>query len=428
MPIQTLRSLMANAGIDTERVFAKQFAFSTTTSSEEINNWYLRNGYRRLAGIDLDGTDHAFMLAAFFGGVKIISEDVARVPLPVLRRSPKNRDDVEEATDHPAYDLLKYEPNPYMTPMEFREAVTASAILGNAYVWIERKGRTPVALWPLEPSKVEVQENRFGAPEYIYTDGLTKKVYEYRDILHLKGFTRNGKMGERLLRYAQRALRIATAQEVYADDFFGNDRTPGIVLSTPEHLGPDVVLKIKEAFERNVARHGVAVLHSGLKPERWGQTNTDAQLTEQRLFELANVARFLRMPPGMLGDMSRMTFSNFEQVMLQYLSQTIAPWFERWEQAIWRSLLRDKSLLVKHTEHALLRADFKSQTDGFARLLEKGVYSINEVRALLNMNPIEGGDTHHIQLNMQAVQSAATLLDGIDTEPSQKLALVRKKG
>jgi phage portal protein BeeE len=123
-----------------------------------------------------------------------------------------------------------------------------------------------------------------------------------------------------------------------------------------------------------------------------------------------------------------MTYGNYEQVIIQYYSETISPWLTRWEQEIWRTCIRDTNVFVRHTEHALLRADFKTQTEGYSRLLEKGVYSINEVRALMNQNPIEGGDEHHIQLNMQSVSQMADAASGTTDQPVVDEAMPKSFG
>lgn len=400
-----------------QKLLQKQgWTFSTTVQSEE---WYQRNGYYRLSE-NLNGVDSAFTLGAFFGGVKIIAEDEARLPLKLLRRLGPS--DTEEATTNSVYDRFVYEPNPEQTPQQFRECMTVHAILGDAYARIERLGKDIVALWPMSPADVSVQY-RNGQKYFQWTNPRTRKQIDLdlADVLHLKGFTMNGDEGVPLLKFARRALRLAISQEEYADEFFKNDHTPGVVLETPEAIGPDSVKAVKKAWKENVKSHDVAILQGGMKATRWSQTNTDAQLTEQRLQELSNVARFLRMPPPKLGDMSRMTFSNAEQINIWYFNETLAPYLTRWEQCIWQACLRPaKDLFMRHTVRALQLADFKTQSEGFARGLEKGVYSINEVRDWLNLNRIEGGDEHHIQLNMQAVQDAANQTAEAQAEPAQQ--------
>lgn len=394
-------------------------AFASTISSDE---WYQRNGYYSLAD-RLGGIENsAFTLGVLFGGTKIISEDVARLPLKPYIYSDEAGTSVKEDVNSPLYERLMYLPNPEMSPMVFREAMTAQAILGNAYAKIVRTGKKRPqdvsAFWPLKAKYMTPKRNhsRFRYWTYDPPDGPREDLAA-EDVLHLRGFSMDGETGCDLLKYAGRVLRLALNQEKYADEFFGNDHTPGVVLESPESIGKDAIAALKEAWRRSVRSNDVAVLQGGMKAQRWQATNTEAQLTEQRLGEVANVCRFLRLSPAKLGDMSKMTYGNYEQVIIQYYSETISPWLTRWEQEIWRTCIRDTRVYVRHTEHALLRADFKTQTEGFARLLEKGVYSINEVRALLNRNPIEGGDVHHIQLNMQSVQQAAEALTNEPVAP-----------
>lgn len=395
--------------------------FSTTTQNA---TWYKRNGYGDLADAYGAGVDEAFTLAACYGAIRIISEDLGRLPCKPYRETGNNR--FEEAKDHWSYDRLVISPNPEMTPMEFRETLTAQALLyGNGYARKVFQGSTDkvLALWPMDPTMVKVEAGS-GSPNKYSVRSTKSGVWvpvDSREIFHLRGFGLDGVTGLNVLSLARRAINLAIAQENYAANYFDSDRTPGVLLETTEALEPEQVEGIKAAWRAKVQSQDVGVLTGGLKANMVGRTNVDSQLVEQRLFELQNVCRYWRISPAKLGDLSRSTYSNQEQVAVEYNTETLGPWMVRWEQTIQRCLLNnDRSLVVRHTENALMRADFKTQTDGFARLLEKGVYSINEVRAYLHMNPIDGGDEHFIQLNMQDVANAgaaaAAVTGGLDAQ------------
>lgn len=381
-------------------------AFRTDSQSGE---WLQRNGYRLLAReYGSFSEQRALASTAIYGGTKIIAEDVGSLPLKIYERKDKSS---FEALDHPLYELLHDQPNPETTAMEFREALTANAILcGDGYARIIRDGKRPTALWQLMPYNVRTDRNALGATFYRVSENGTEKQYPAEDIMHLRGFSRDGKHGESILEIARSTIGLTLDQNEYAAKFFKNDHTPGIALETADKLGPEGVANAKAAWKKVVESHDVAVLQEGMKVNVIGQTNVESQLIEQRTFQILEVCRILRLPPHKLMELSRATFSNIEQQNIQYYTETLRPWLVRWEQTIRRCLIPAEErgkIFAEHSIEGLLRGDFKAQSEGFARLLEKGVLSINQVREYLNLNPVEGGDEHFIQLNMQTIAQAA---------------------
>jgi HK97 family phage portal protein len=383
--------------------------------------WYQRNGYRRLAQLHGEFSETAALqLSAVVACVKTLGEDVGSLPLHVFSRS-SDGESREKDRRHPLYRLLHDAPNPETTAIEFREALTANAALcGNGYARIERSsdGRI-IALWQMQPGAVTMDRDKRRQRVYVWKDGNEpEETLSWDRVLHIKGFGIDGIGGLSFMRLARRTLALAREQEDYAADFFNNDKTPGVVLKyAASPKSPEDIPNIRNAWIESIQRHGVAVAHSGVDVEKLGSTNTDAQLNEQRIFELLQVCRYFRMPPHKIAELSRATFSNIEQQQIDYYTGTLRPWLVRWEQAIARcclSVSERASTYVEHDISGLLRGDFKTQTEGFARLLEKGVLSVNEVRRLLNLNPVEGGSERFIQLNMQSLVNAA---NGAEVQP-----------
>jgi HK97 family phage portal protein len=154
------------------------------------------------------------------------------------------------------------------------------------------------------------------------------------------------------------------------------------------------------------------VLQEGTTVKRIAGSLEESQLLEQRRFQVLEICRLFRLPPHKLAELERATHTNIEEENISYLSQTLAPWLRRWRQSIWRTLLTPEErasgeLFAEHEVEAFLRGNFRAQAEAWARLLQAGVYSINEVRRWLNLNPVPGGDEHFIQLNMQAVTAVA---------------------
>jgi HK97 family phage portal protein len=443
MPIETLGSLLrANGHHD---ALEQKTVFSTVTADE----WYLSNGYYRIAeqrGISRGwnygsmNESQAMQLSAVFACVKILGEDVGSLPLHTMKRS-KDGKSQDKARDHSMYRLWHDAPNPETTAVEFRESMTSTAALcGDSFAKPERIGNRVIALWKVENHEVRVDKDKKKQRVYIYKDGNEPEETLYSDeIFHLRGFGVSGPRGASFLTHARRVLGLAKDQEEYAQAFFSNDRTPGIVLKDPAKRTPEEVKNIRNAYMESVKQHGVTVAHSGMEINAIGSTNTDAQLLEQRNFALLEVCRFFRMPPHKLADLSRANFTNIENENNGYYTNTLRPWLTRWEQAINLRCIPAMERGIYFVEHSIegfLRGDFKTQTEGFAKLLEKGVYSVNEVRSFIGLNPIEGGDQHLVQLNMTNLEDVASEVDEADDsntnqpppEASPKTGLRRVKG
>ena len=366
--------------------------------------------------------DSALECAAVYAAVKIIAEDIGSLPFMLFRR----RDGVTaRAQDHHLWRILHDAPNPDMSAGEFVEAMTAQALLGfDAVAIIERSsdGRV-IALWPVEPEVVSTHRDSLGRPEYHNRMGATTKVHRRESVFVLRGFTLTGDRSDAVLLRARQAIGLALASQEFAARFFEADATPGIILQRPlgaPPLGPEAVERIKEQFKQWHAglrhAHEPALLQEGMEIKRISPGLAESQLLEQRQFQVLEICRIFRLPPHKLAELTRATHTNIEQENIAYVSHTLAPWLRRWRQAVYRCLFtpeeRDAGeLYAEHQVEAFLRGDFRTQAEGWARLLQAGVYSINEVRRWLNLNPIPGGDAHFIQLNLQDVLLAAVSRD-----------------
>lgn len=353
----------------------------------------------------------AMSLTAVYACVKIISEDVGSLPAFINKRQ---GDGAVIAKSHPAYKLLHDAPNPDMTAVQFRETMTSHALLcGNAYAYKERsRGENDriVALWPLMPYEIRRDRDSRGRPVFINTG--QQKTYTNKDLLQIHGFGTTGVDGLNILQYAKNTIGLGLAQEDYASRFFSQDQTPNIVLRHPGALGPEGVQGVKAAWEQNHKGqknwHAPAVLQEGMDISQLTPNHRESQLTEQRAFQLLEICRLFRVPPHKLGEMGRATYNNISAQNVNYYNETLRQWLVRWEQAVNHWVLDDSDeYYFEHEISGLLRGDFAMQTDGFRTLLASGVYSVNEVRALLNYNPIEGGDEHFIQLNQGTLQKVA---------------------
>ena len=393
----------------------------------DISEWYARNGYYRIgfpnfsshAGISIT-QDKALEATAVYAGVKLIAEDMGALPFHVYERT-KDRKIINRAYDHPLYSVLHDLVNPEVSAGEFVEALTAHALLtGNGYAGIERygDGRHRIALQPWQPQDVRSDKNRAGVTFYWHREG-TEKAYPASDVFNLRGFTLDCIKGDNVLSRARHAIGLCLAAEQYAGSYFASSSMVHLVLTRPPGvaaLGDEGMKNLKAGWKTWHAglknAWEPAVLQEGTTAQLLTPKHSETQLIEQRTFQVLEVCRLLRLPPYKLADLQRAIQSNIEQQSIEYIQMTLSPWVDRWRRTVHRCLLTfdeqiSQRLYAQHDVNALQRGDFQMQAEGFRKLLEKGVYSINEVRHWFDLNPITGGDEHFIQLNMSTVEDIA---------------------
>lgn len=364
----------------------------------------------------------AMQTTAVYACVRILSEAIAGLPLHVYRyRSDGGK---EKIPSHPLYYLLHNEPNPEMTSFVFRETLMGHLLIwGNAYAQILRNGRgQAVALYPLLPSKVEVSRSASGALVYTYyrdadESGINPKggyiTLRSDEILHIPGLGFDGLIGYSPIAMAKNAIGMSLATEEYGASFFANGANPGGVLEHPGVVkDPDRLRESWHAQFSGANAHKVAVLEEGLKFHQMSIPPEQAQFLETRKFQINEIARIFRVPPHMVGDLEKSSFSNIEQQSLEFVKYTLDPWVVRWEQALQQSLLmpsEKSSLFIKFNLDGLLRGDYQSRMTGYATGRQNGWLSANDIRELENMNRIsveEGGDLYLINGNMTKLADA----------------------
>ena len=349
--------------------------------------------------------DSAMRITAVLQAVRIPSESVASLPLKLYERG---SDSKHEAKDHPAYNVLYAAPNELMTSYEWREAnMIALGLRGNAYSSIERSQRGELGqLIYLNPDKtrpVLTSKRRL----YFECDELNSTL-PARQILHLKGLSSNGLYGLNPIEMAREALGLSLAAEKHGATTFKNGATPAGLLVTPDRAQEDQIKDLKKSWiEQNAGKnkHGIAVLHSGLKYQQISVSNADAQFLETRKFQIAEIARIFNVPVHLLHEMDRSTFNNIEHMSLAFIKFSLRPWLIRQEQRYNLSLLRPEERGKYYFEHslsALERADIKTRFEVYSKARQWGVYSANDVRKKENepLRDDEEGNSYHTPLNM----------------------------
>ena len=378
----------------------------------------------------------AMQMTAVYSCVRILSETLAGLPLHVYRYNDSGGK--EKHLKHPLYKLLHDEPNPEMTSFALRETLMSHLLLwGNAYAQIIRNARGEViALYPLMPNKMTVDRDSKGRLFYIYTRtsddaptlGNESQVYlTPSDVLHIPGLGFDGLVGYSPIAMAKNAVGLAIATEEYGAKFFANGATPGGVLEHPGTIKDPQ--KVKEswnaAYQGSVNAHRVAVLEEGMKYQPIGISPEQAQFLETRKFQINEIARIFRVPPHMLADLEKSSFSNIEQQSLEFVKYTLDPWVVRWEQSMCRALLMESekpTVFIKFNVDGLLRGDYVSRMEGYATGRQNGWMSANDIRELENLDriPVElGGDLYLINGAMTKLQDAGAFANKTRLEETE---------
>ncbi|RGG95508.1 phage portal protein [Clostridium sp. AF15-6B] len=381
------------------------FLFGRTTSGKPVNE------------------RTAMQTTAVYACVRILAEAVASLPLHVY----EYQDDGGKKLvhEHPLYYLLHDEPNPEMTSFVFRETLMSHLLIwGNAYAQIIRDGAGRVlGLYPLLPDKMEVQRDDWGNIYYVYSRNSDENPMfkEYgniklkaEDVLHIPGLGFDGLIGYSPIAMAKNAVGMTLACEEYGASFFANGANPGGVLEHPGVLkDPSKVRESWNSVYRGVNNaHKIAVLEEGMKYQQIGIPPEEAQFLETRKFQINEIARLYRIPPHMVGDLDKSSFSNIEQQSLEFVKYTLDPWVIRWEQSLQRSLLlpgEKGKYFIKLNVDGLLRGDYQSRMNGYAVGRQNGWFSANDIREMENMNPIpdeEGGNLYLVNGAMTKLADA----------------------
>ena len=361
----------------------------------------------------------AMQLSAVYACVRVISESIASLPLDLFRFSGSSGSEKDRL--HPLYSVLHNEPNAEMTSFTFRETLMSHQLLwGNAYAQIIRNARGQVTgLYPLLPDRMTVErDDETKAIYYVYrvskdNESLNLKAGEpvkltAEEVLHIPGLGFDGLIGYSPIAMMKNSLGAAIASEEYGSKFFENGATPAGVLEHPGVLkDPEKLRKSWQSAYGGSGNAGkTAILEEGLTYKTIGIAPKDAQMLEMRRFSVEEIARIFRVPPHMIGDLERATFSNIEHQSLEFVKYTLGPWMARWEQAMDRRLLNEiekKDHYIQFNAEGLLRGDLQSRNNAYAVARQNGWMSANDIRRKEGMDliPAElGGDRYLCNGNM----------------------------
>jgi HK97 family phage portal protein len=362
-------------------------------------------------------------LSATFACVQAISETVATLPLVTyLVDTDGSR---HEQPLHPVARLFGRQPNDQQTAPEFVEMQTAACLLkGNSYAEIVRDARgAPVALHPMNPDLVSVARlPGTRRVRYDYADPIMNRTRHLlpEEVFHLKDRSDDGIVGKSRLARAREAFATAAATERYAGRVYANSASLSGVFVHPQELGDQASARLRKELESLYTGAGnagrIAILEEGMSFSPTSISPEDAQMLDSRRFGVEQIARLFGVPPPIIGDLSRATFSNIEQLGKWFADRTIRPWLTRWERALERSLLSEESRRTHRLEFdmdLLLRGDLLGRMQAYRIGREIGVYSAADLRSFESLNPRTDPDaeTFLSPLNMASEQTGRPRVD-----------------
>jgi HK97 family phage portal protein len=383
---------------------------------EDSRNWDYESGgwassNRNPSGVKVDA-ETALRSTVVLACIRVLSTSVAGLPFHLYRRLPGGGKEI--AREHPLYRLLHTQPNSWQTSFEWREQMMLH-LLSHGLALDEKvyTGGAISEIVPLHPSRVKTEQLENNRLRYTYREASgSSTVYTQDAVMSVRGMSDDGVNGMSTIELARDAIGLARACEIHGATFFGNGARPGVILSTDHELSPEAAENTRNQWERAHRgpdrSHRAAVLQGGLKVNELGGNNQESQFLEARRFQVEEVCRLFGVPPHLVGDLTRSSFSNIEQQSLDFLTNGLMPYLRRIESSIARDLLEgDDEYFAEFDTRGVLRADAAGRGSYYNTLWNLGVLSVNEIRSLENLNPVESGDVRFVQLNMTTLDKAA---------------------
>jgi len=355
---------------------------------KDADGWVNLYGGPTAAGVSVTA-ESALSHPAVLGACRMLAEVTASLPLLTYERTKQGR---ERAVNHPVYKLLHEQPNPQQTPFTFKESLVLHLLLyGNCYVAVDwdTSGR-PAALWPVHPSRVQIETSGGGTVAYKVSSQSQTTTYAADELLHVPMLAIDGVVGRSPVQLAREAIGAALAAEEHAGAYFGNAARPSGVLKSPEALSAEAAARLKASWQAAYGRGkaGTAVLENGLEYEPIAANAQESQLIESRQFAMREIAAVLRIPAHLLDPTARGTYANVETQSLEFLTFSLQPFLTRLEEAFTLRLFTPaerQRYFVEFLTDGLLRADTRTRYAAYKTALDANWLTVDEVRDKENM-------------------------------------------
>ncbi|WP_322883120.1 phage portal protein [Sinorhizobium medicae] len=347
------------------------------------------------SGVNVSGQS-ALYVPAVLQAVRLISETIGSLPCKVYRETKEGK---EAAKEHTAYRIVHKRANEWTGAGELRTVLTADAIIhGNGFARVVRfeDGR-PFELHRLKPGTVTILEDKLtGAPVYRVAEDAGTTDYPHTEILHVPSF-----LGTSPIAFGKEAIGLAAILERHGAQFFGSGARASAIIKAGEKLadndaGANKLKNVRSDYGRwKNNPNEPLILPPGWDLDQPAMTSTDAQFLENRIEQINEIARIFGVPPHLLFQLDRATWSNAEQMGASFLQLCLRPWLDRWQDAYATVLLTEDEQDAAYFEFVvddLLRADAAARTANMTALVTNRIMTPNEVRAILNLPPLSGGD------------------------------------
>lgn len=371
--------------------------------------------YNRAASGVTVNEDSVSSISAVWCATRAISEDIGGLPWTICREMPNGEREVLPMS-RPLYRLLNVAPNPMMDAANFRALMISWALLwGDGFAEIERDvGGRPVALWPIHPQRAALWRDR-ETNELVWiisTDGNSDIIIPDRDMYHLMGPSPDGKRGWSVVTQAKHTFGLSLAAEQFGSEFFANGAHLSGVLKHPSVIGPEAKEQLRKSWAKmytgNGKRNRFAILEGGLEWERIGIPPDEAQFLETRKFQIEDIARWFRIPPHKLMDLTNATYNNVSNMDRAYVQDALIPWMIRLEQQADKKLTGQPTVTTKIDASHMLRGNPQERAAFYKEMSSMGVLTINEIRRMEGLNRIgPEGDERFIQKQYVTIKDVA---------------------
>ena len=356
----------------------------------------------------LVNSDTAIKHTTVFACNKVLSESISSMPIHLYQKKDKRRTKL----DNELSALISRQPNPIMNSTTWKELIVTDLNLnGNHYCQIVRNGYGVQGLYPLDPKKMKVKIRSNGKVVYEYASSKDNIVFNAEEVLHFKTLTLDGILGLSPIEYNALSLSLSMSTVEFGDKYYKNGANSNMVLQHPAELSDSAYDRLRSNFQKNFTgianSHKPLLLEDGLTIERTSISNNDSQFLETRTFNKSEIASIFRVPPHLINEMSKSTFSNIEHQSLEFVKYTLMPTLVKIEEELNNKLLGNSKIkdgfYFKHNVNSLLRGDVKSRYESYQVGIQSGFISRNEAREWEDLDPIDGLDEMIIPLNMANV-------------------------
>lgn len=395
-------------------------------SGDSITKW-LSSGNQTATGKRID-EEAAYKIATAYACVRIISTQMALLPCFVYKRMPKGGK--ERQYKHRLHRALHVRPNPLQSPVQFKMMMTAHACLrGNAYAVRSTDDFGRPTLWPLHPDLVTPQWRNDAQSdiEYKVRDKRGKEEILYRDeIFHLRWLSSDMLKARAPIEDLKEPLGVAMAAEEFIARFFSNGARPSGLLKLKTPIKKEAKEQLKKDWHDSYGGVSnawkVPLLEGDLDWQNMSLSNDQNQIAEILKLSVPQICRIWGVPPHMVADLERATFSNIGEQRVEFYTECLMPWKVCWEQDLMLSLLEENELedyLIEHEEKAILLGDVKARSEALQIQRQNGVINADEWRELENMNPIGGGQGKFYLVNAAMTSAKAAEAGQVKPERSE---------